>query len=168
MTKAKRAGILGAMILVGLTFVTLRAAGQNPPLLITDILGALKQTCPNSTDPAGCQVVARLIQPFIAAQFDQFVPKEIQKVLGIPSGSTCDECISALQSFETQLALNGTVQNIQETMHEACVKNFPDPTLEQLCESQINQYAPNVVDSLLADFPPLIACRAKPLNLCPP
>jgi hypothetical protein len=171
MTRARAAGILAGFILVGLMqFATLPAAGQEPPVLISNMYLELILTCYNSSDVAGCEVVAGLIRPFIENSdlFAEDADFQIEAVLGLPKWTTCEECIAAVASLEASLAADGTVKNIAETMHAACIKTFRYPSLQQQCESEIDQYVPQVADDLLETFPPVQACIAKPLDFCPP
>jgi hypothetical protein len=69
-------------------------------------------------------VTARLIQPFVGFQ-------GIQKVLRLSRETTCDDCVLAVQDLESNLASNGTAENIAETLHAACAQNFPSQALEQ-------------------------------------
>ena len=158
MPKAK-AMILGGSILLALTYFAASSVA-GPPSPTGVIKNEISDACQKSIDVQGCEVVAGLIQPFVGYQ-------EIGKILGIKKQATCEECVDAVTNFEVELGLNGTAQNIAETLHQGCIENFPDAVLEQQCEYQVDGDAPNAIENLLETFPPSTACSSNVLNFCP-
>jgi hypothetical protein len=160
MSKARAAGILGALVLCGLLVLSsLAVAGGDP--FFAMVKDAFQRACSEqATDPEACLFVVRAL-PILAQLLDAF-----KETLGLQAGMTCDECVQVVQDFEIILAANGTVQDIADALAVGCGERFRDPARADECRQRVDALTISApIDVFLGNFPPLTACRA--LKFCP-
>ena len=91
-----------------------------------------------------------LIQ-FAGDAFSQVLPlseKDLPQLVAIVAQSRS-------RSFESDLATNGTAQDITNTFNQACKK--VNPTVKKNCAAQAAA-VPTLTDQVLGDDPPVIVC----------
>ena len=142
--------------------VSLATAG--PPSQ-TNFTRDFQIACLDSEFFVDCQYSALLIQTFVTdtntSEFNQFAIQAFPQVL-VLSDASCDECATEIGLLEQDMAGNGTADNIAGTMNQACKK--VNPTVKKSCSAQAAA-VPAMIDQVLANDPPLLACDA--LARCP-
>lgn len=183
MTKLKGAVILGAMALAGVTLLgSLPASSATSFLLVSGT--RLAKACRNTgaTEPV-CKFVANAVDRLAGVDLQQpvderLVYKTLRKLRGpikkaVKQGccvglNRCDACVTAVSEIEAYLATNGTSLMLADTLETACDGRFADPNVTAECKGQINGAIPPIIDWLLANYPPQIACQSDALRACLP
>jgi len=111
-----------------------------------------------------CEYVALLTEPFVAnsSDFDQDAINAFPRVLILPEND-CNDCETEVSLLESDLASNGTTEDLINTFSQAC-KKVRTPSAKKNCAAQAASIPP-LIDQVLANDPPVIACNA--LNRCP-
>jgi hypothetical protein len=112
----------------------------------------------------GCEFAALLTEPFVAnsSDFDQDAINAFPRVLILPEND-CNDCETEVSLLESDLATNGTAQELTSTFNQAC-KKVRTPSAKKNCAAQAAA-VPAIIDQVLSNDPPIPACDA--LNLCP-
>jgi hypothetical protein len=164
--KLKRVAVLGGILLTGVFFIgKFPAAGQGPNSVPN--YGSLRQACLNDTlTVGGCLVAAAALNQVRAGSTDiQPVLAALRNALNLTGKTTCDSCVTTTANFESLLATNGTAQEIEQTLHAACARDFPDFTSQQACDGFVDGNVPQIIDHLLANYPPVTLCQN--FGFCP-
>jgi hypothetical protein len=184
MSKARAAGVLGALILCGLLFLSsLAVAGRDP--YFAKLQGAFRRACSELAESGGlrtnidadafldaCLFVVEALKllpiPPLNATLEEteeaFLEAVWKKTPDLRGSSTCDECILAALDLEVNLAANNTIEDIRDALVVGCGERFSDSAEAAQC-GRFVAAVPRLVDFFFANFPPLIACRE--LNFCP-
>ena len=189
MSKARAAGVLGALILCGLLFLSSFAVAAKNSYFAA-LQGAFTRGCMLVTQDAqvgedvfleGCLLVVRALRALptfnntpddiaqaLLTEVQTFQRDEVVRARTEPGRpDECLQCVQTVQEFEAFLAANNTVADIEEAVSIGCARRFSDPVkLDQCLTIATNDVFAIAVDRFLAEFPPLTACRA--LNVCPP
>ena len=183
MTKARAAGVLGALILCGLLFLSNLAVAEKDTYF-AQLQGAFTQGCvemapginaPRTDEEAAvffhsCLAVVHALRPLSVNDTGDDLFQGIFRNLSlIVAGSTCEQCVHSVQDFEAALIANTTgpgfvPSDLVIALRLGCATRFPDPDKANQCVQILDGLIPGAVDALLSDHPPLIACRE--LNLC--
>jgi hypothetical protein len=176
MSKTKALGILAAMLLCGVILLsTLAVAAGDPYFSVLQgpfLRGCAEQAGLRSGEQAkafmeACRFVVHALRgltPFnITAE--EFQDALVDEILSRTPGN-CDKCIQVIGDLEAALATNQTAQNIDDALVAGCERRFSDPAEADQCRQIVGDLlTPQTIDFVLANFPPLTACRAA--NSCP-
>ena len=150
-----------SLVLKGGFGVSLATAG--PPSQ-SNFTRDFQVACLDAQHFVGCEYVALLTQPFVAnsSDFDQDAVNAFPRVLILPEND-CNDCVTEVSLLESDLATNGTAQDLISTFSQAC-KTVRTPSAKKNCAAQAASI-PFLIDQVLANEPPLPVCNA--LNPCP-
>ena len=150
---------LVSLVLRGGVGVSLATAGPPSP---TNFTRDFQIACLDAQHFLSCEYVALVAQEFVTDtnidEFDQFAGDAFSQVLplsGGPSPVSCDSCVNQVSILESDLATNGTDQDITNAFNQACKK--VNPTVKKNCAAQAAA-VPTLSDQVLGDDPPEIVC----------
>jgi hypothetical protein len=174
MTKPQAAGLLGGLTLVAVLLLsTLGGATEN--VFTRDFLHAVEKACvDDAADVVACLTLVDTVEGFVQGEEagESFL-SALER--GLLKGkfwkgtnhTECEECITRVQDLEMVWAKNqsepGDVLNV---FRAACSEHFEDPADQTECIAAVGSVVAPVMDLVLAEQPPLLACRA--LSHCPP
>jgi len=92
----------------------------------------------------------------------QSIPEILPKPVNKPNDLYCAVCELVLTEIEKLLSQNSTEQQIIDSVEKVCFY-MPKP-YAGICKSFIDQYAPQIIQLLLNQYPPAEVC--KQLGLC--
>lgn len=155
----QRTAVLLGVVFVGLLFLWSAPAAAGDSAYLPD-QGSLRRACAtNELTVQGCLFVGKLL---VGATV---TPSDLKNLFGLKKNSTCNACIASVQDFEVLLATNGSTQNIQNSLLQACAYQYTDPTALGQCSAYVQDNTANLIDVLLSQYPPLVACQN--LGYCP-
>ncbi len=133
----------------------------------TNFTSDFQIACLDSEFFVDCEYSALLAQSFAtvtnSSLFDQDAINAFPRVLVISETvATCENCVTEIELLESELANNGTADNIAGTFNQACAK--VNPTVKKDCAAQAAA-VPALIEQVLSNDPPLTACEA--LASCP-
>jgi hypothetical protein len=82
-------------------------------------------------------------------------------------GEKCDGCLAMVSNLEAFLATNRSAELLADVMDGACDGKFDDPAITQQCKDEIHDVTAVVIDTILANAPPAVACSSPALRACP-
>src|SRR5262245_43290947 len=178
MDERKGRRILGALVVAALTLYTSLPASGGSTLLISNMLGQLRQACRSAGDLThACLATVGFFQ--VTFHLDILDPdngdlavQRMSQALApfaevdlAPGEDSCDACVQAVTEIEIQLATNGTAAEIISTLDDACDRRFPkDAARAAQCASEIGN-VPSLIDFFLTNAPPVTACQE--IGICP-
>jgi hypothetical protein len=190
MNKLKAAAFLGALALAAITLVGSMPAAGDDGFLITGMVTRIKRFCAPGQYRDACRYVANLIVPATpilpyfeapppgtdpgpipADKLAAFLPLAATRMGAfVRPERTCDGCVEKVSDMEALLATNGTTQALADMMDDACAARFRnDSASAQRCAEEIHGAIPSLIDTLLANLPPITACsvgKGRPMTLC--
>lgn len=195
MSKARAAGILGALTVCGLLFLATLAVASGDPAnsrYYAMLQGVFFRACfaeaaseePSfATDPdfrarvaffQACVFIVRTLRPLMPSQVlnatvgEEVVEAALEAMAQtvLHRRMTCDACVLAVSDFEATLSTNATVAGIGAAFTQGCEERF---FFSSAKADQCLQFAvspiPEFVDDVVANLPPLTACQE--LKFCP-
>lgn len=189
MSKPRAAALLGGLAMVGVLVLSSLVGAQQS--YFQQLKGALGRACLQHTTEnvdddfrdifrAACSFTSVTLQELPPGEGDLEDRVGLREALlagfaeapGLgtapspPTVDSCDECLAAIQPFESFLATNGTADGIRDAVEAACRKKFTEtPQIDQCLETVAETPIPQLIDFVLANYPPLTVCEG--LQFCP-
>jgi hypothetical protein len=149
-----------SLVLKGGFGVSLATAG--PPSQ-SNFTRDFQVACLDAQHFLSCEYVALVAEAFVAdtntSEFDQFAADAFPRVLplsGGPAPVSCDSCVDQVSILETDMATNGTSEDLISTFDQAC-KKVRTPSAKKNCAAQAASI-PFLIDQVLSNDPPATAC----------